>query len=50
MNLDFLKAPVDFQTTYFVVFGAAAVYALVMLVLVRLEDRRKPNAPPPNRR
>ena len=44
MNLDFLHAPVDFQTTYFLVFGVAAIYAVVMLVLVRLDDRRKRNA------
>jgi hypothetical protein len=44
VNLDFLNAPVDFETTYFVVFGALAVYGLVMLILVRLDDRRRRNA------
>lgn len=44
MNLDFLNAPVDFETTYFVVFGALAVYGLIMLILVKLDDRRKRQA------
>ena len=41
VNLDFLRAPVDFQTAYFIVFGLAAVYASVMVALVRLDDRRR---------
>jgi hypothetical protein len=44
VNLDFLNAPVDFQTTYFLVFGVGAIYAIVMLILVRLDDRRKRQA------
>jgi hypothetical protein len=44
VSWEFLNAPVDFQTTYFVVFGAGAVYGLIMLVLARLDDRRKRDA------
>ena len=44
MNFDFLSRPVDFQTTYFVVFGGAALYALIMLILIRLQERRQRRA------
>ena len=41
MNLDFLNDPVDFQTAYFIIFGLAAIYAVIMVTLVQLDDRRR---------
>jgi hypothetical protein len=40
VNLDFLSKPVDFQTAYFLIFEAAAVYAFIMLALLRIHERR----------
>ena len=40
MNLDFMSKPVDFQTAYFLIFGAAAIYGFIMLALLRIYERR----------
>lgn len=41
---DFLSAPVDFQTTYFVVFGGALLYGVILLLLDRLGQRQQRRA------
>jgi hypothetical protein len=44
MRFDFLSHPVDFQTTYFLVFGGVAVYGIIMLFLIRIQERRQRGA------
>ena len=49
MNFDFLHEPLDPQTTYFVVFGSMAVYGLVMVLLMKWDERRNRSAQTPHK-
>jgi hypothetical protein len=42
--LDFLRAPVDFETTYLVMFGTALLYGVVLILLDWLGQRQQRRA------
>jgi hypothetical protein len=41
---DFLSAPVDFQTAYFVVFGGILLYGVILVLLDWLGQRQQRRA------
>lgn len=46
---DFLQDPVDFQTTYFIVFGGALLYGVILVFLDRVGQRQQRRAQKPQK-